>query len=145
MSLQPGVVVAAAENARAGILQKASGGGMGWGHSRDPVLERMSRMGGTAVGERWGRTPLALNLLYAAEGWVPFFCGESSALGRHGTPSAWDAGMLTMETHGLFLPGSGIRSESRFILVFRPVSASVLLQLNLIWEVLRLESAAQDA
>lgn len=95
-----------ADNARAGILLKASGGGMGWGHSRDPVCEGVPQAR-DCRGRRWGHTPLALNLLYAAKEWVPFSCGELSAFGRHGTPSAWDAGMLTMEADGLSSPVLG--------------------------------------
>lgn len=105
----------AAENARAGILQKASGGGMGWGHSPAPVSEG-SPAGEGLQWEKVGSLTPGSEFTLCGRRMGSLFCGELSAFGRHGTRSAWDAGMLTMETDGLSSLVLEIRSESGFVL-----------------------------
>lgn len=109
-----------AENARAGILQKASGGGMGWGHSLTPVLERSPAWEGLQW-EKVGSLTLGSEFTLCSRRMGSLFCRELSAFGRHGTRSAWDAGMLTMETDGLsslVLRSAASQGLFCFVLVF---------------------------
>lgn len=89
-----------AENARAGILSKARGGGMGRGHSRAPVLEGSPAWEGLQW-EKVGSLTPGSEFTLCGRRMVSLFCGELSAFGRYGTRSAWEAGMLTMDTDGL--------------------------------------------
>lgn len=118
---------------------------MGWGHSPAPLLEGSPAWEGLQW-EKVGSLTPGSEFTLCGRRMGSLSCGELSAfgIGRHGTRSAWDAGMLTMETDGL--SSLGLRAagkEGLFCFVFPPVSASVLLQLRLIKEVLGLESAGR--
>lgn len=120
---------------------------MGWGHSPAPVLEGSPAWEGLQW-EKVGSLTPGSEFTLCGRRMGSLFCGELSAFGRHGTRSAWDAGMLTMETDGLSSLVLEIRSESGFVLfcyVFPAVSASVLFQLSLTEEVLGLGSAGRYA
>lgn len=120
--------------------------GVGWGGvtAGDPVCEGVPQA--RDCSGRWsGHTPLALNLLYAAKEWVPFSCGELSAFGRHGTPSAWDARMLTMEADSLSSLVLGSAANQGLFWFFLQFPLVYCYSLNPIKEVLGLESAGQYA
>lgn len=104
---------------------------MGWGHSPAPLLEGSPAREGLQW-EKVGSLTPGSGFTLCGRRMGSLSRGELSAFGRHGTRSAWDAGMLTMETDGL--PSLGLRAagnEGLFWFGFPPVSASVLLQLSL--------------
>lgn len=69
-----------AENARAVILQEASGGGMGWGHSPAPVLEGSPAWEGLQW-EKVGSLTPGSEFTLCGRRMGSLFCGELSAFG----------------------------------------------------------------